>query len=130
MVDISTVPLTEIVNSLQQVNHDLSLELRISSDRYKDQANHHRSTTPAFAVGEMVWLLRCHIATTRPCSKLDYKKLGPLRIIDHINKVVFRLKLPQHFRIHNVFHASFLEIYYSSQILRRQPSPPPLLELL
>jgi hypothetical protein len=67
--------------TLQEVHHDLSLELSISSDRYKDQANRLRSATPAFAVGDMVWLLCCHTATTRPCSKLDYKRLGPFRVI-------------------------------------------------
>ena len=111
--------------TLQEVHHDLSLELSISSDRYKDQANRLRSATPAFAVGDMVWLLRRHIATTRPCSKLDYKRLGPFRVIERINPVAFRLELPQHFGIHNVFHASLLERYHSSQIPGRQPSPPP-----
>jgi hypothetical protein len=95
----------------------ISLELSISSDRYKDQANRLRSITPAFAVGNMVWLLRRHIATTRPCSKLDYKRLGPFRVIERINLVAFHLKLPQRFAIHNVFHASLLKRYHFSQIL-------------
>ena len=115
--------------TLQEVHRDLSLELRISNDRYKAQANRLRSATPAFAVGDMVWLLRRHIATTRPCSKLDYKKLGPFRIIQRVNPVAFRLELPQHFGLHDVFHASLLEIYHPSGIPGRHSSPPLPVEL-
>ena len=63
--------------TLHDVHHDISLELCIVGDQYKDQANRHRLAAPTFAVGDMVWLLRRHIATTRPCAKLDYKNLGP-----------------------------------------------------
>jgi hypothetical protein len=59
--------------ALHDVHRDLSLELRVANDHYKDQADRHRLDAPTFAVGDMVWLLRRHIATTRPCAKLDYK---------------------------------------------------------
>ena len=77
----------------------------------------------------MVWLLRRHIATTRPCAKLDYKRLGPFHIIKRINLVAFRLALPPTFRIHNVFHVSLLELYHPSRIPGRHPPPPPPVEL-
>ena len=76
-------------------------------------------------MGDMVWLLRWHIPTTRPCKKLDYKKLGPFRIVDKVNPVAFRLALPSHYRIHNVFHASLLELYHPSSIPGRSIEPPP-----
>ena len=63
--------------TLHDVHHDISLELRIADDQYKDQTNRRRLAASTFAIGDMVWLLRRHIATTHPCAKLDYKKLGP-----------------------------------------------------
>ena len=75
-----------------------------------------RLTMPMFVVGDMVWLLCRHIATTHPCIKLDYKKLGPFRIIERINQVAFRLTLPLIFWIHNVFHISLLKLYHPSRI--------------
>ena len=105
--------------TLQDVHRDLSLELRVAGEQYKDQADRRCLAAPPFTVGDMVWLLRRHIATTYPFAKLGYKKLGPFRIIERINPVVFRLALPPTFRIHNVFHVSLLELYHPSQIPRR-----------
>ena len=80
---------------------DLSLELTLAA--------------PRFAVGDFVWLLRRNIATTRPCPKLNYKKLGPFRIIEKIGSMVVRLELPSHFRIHNVFYVSLLKLTISPE---------------
>ena len=63
-------------------------------------------------------LLRRHIKTTRPCEKLDYRRLGPFRIIRKINDVAFRLELPPQLRIHP-----------ESTILGRITQPPPPIEL-
>ena len=114
---------------LEDVHRDLSLELTLVGERYKEQADRHRLDAPQFEVGDFVWLLRRNIATTRPCPKLDYKKLGPFRIIEKIGSMVVRLELPSHFRIHNVFHVSLLEPRHISEIPGRHPSPPPPIQL-
>ena len=119
----------ERARTLADIHSDLTFELHLASERHKEQADLHRSASPTFEVGDFVWLLRRHIPTTRPCAKLDYKKLGPFRIIAKINPVVYRLELPSHFKIHNVFHVSLLEPHHSSQIPGRYPSPPPPIEL-
>ena len=76
-----------------------------------------------------IWLLRRHIKTTRPCDKLDYRRLGPFRILEKINDVTFRLDLPLQLRIHPIFHSSFLEPYQGNTILNRIRPPPPPIEL-
>ena len=110
---------------LADIHQDLSLELILARDRYKAQADQHRFATPTFAIGDQVWLLHCHVNTARSCRKLGYKKLD--YIIECVNSVTFRLELPPHFRIHNVFHVSLLEPYHPSTIPgRHSPSPPPI----
>jgi hypothetical protein len=72
---------------------DLTLELVNMQDRQQSTANNLRASAPNFQVGDMVWLLWRNITTTRPCSKLDYTKLGPFRISERINLVAYRLDL-------------------------------------
>ena len=86
--------------TLADIHQDLSLELILAGDWYKALADRHRSATPSFVVGDQVWLLHRHIDTTRPCGMLDYNKLGPFRIIEHIDPITFRLELPLHFQTH------------------------------
>jgi aminopeptidase N len=52
----------------------LTLESVNAQDQQKETANNLRVAAPDFQVGDMVWLLRRNITTTRPCSKLDYAK--------------------------------------------------------
>ena len=110
----------ERARTLANIHQDVSLQLILLGNRYKAQAYQHRSAAPSFVVGDQLWLLHRHIDTTRPCGKLDYKKLDP---------VTFWLELPPHFRIHNVFHVSLLEPHHPSTILGRYSPPPPPIEL-
>lgn len=119
----------ERARRLKDLHQDLSLELSLACARHKDQADRRRSPTPNFVVGDLVWLLRRHIPTTRPCHKLDHRKLGPFRISECINPVTFRLELPSHYRLHNVFHVSLLEEYHPSSLPGRLSAPPPPVEL-
>ena len=51
-----------------------------------------------------MWLLRRHVQTTRPSSKLDVRRLGPFVIIEKVGLSAFRLELPPSMKIHPVFH--------------------------
>jgi hypothetical protein len=54
-------------------------------------------------------LLRQNIATTRPSSKLDFKRLGPFRVDLPMGHDVYRLILPANLScIHPIFHISLL----------------------
>jgi hypothetical protein len=110
---------------LDLVQRELRLELVKAQENYKKQADKSRMPCPEFKIGDQVWLLRKNIKTSRPCEKLDYKRLGPFRITQQINPVAFRLQLPDSFKCHNVFHASLLEPYHANEFPGRQVLPPP-----
>ena len=57
-------------------------------------ANRRRRPAPNLLPGQKVWLLRRHISTTRPSSKLDVRRIGPFSIIEPIGASAFRLQLP------------------------------------
>ena len=81
-----------------------------------------------FEVGDKVWLdaRNLHLKTTR---KLTPRRLGPFEIIEEISPVVYKLRLPSAWRIHDVFHASLL----TPQVVTPEygiPPMPPLPELI
>jgi hypothetical protein len=80
-------------------------------------------------VGDLVWLLRRDLPTARPCAKLDYRRLGPYKIIAQVGDRAFRLELPPSVRIHPVFHVSVLEPYTANPFPDRVPPPPPTVEI-
>ena len=76
--------------------------------------------------GQQVWLEAKNISLTYGSSKLAPRRHGPFKIIRVISPVAYELKLPEHWKIHPVFHASLLTPYiettmHSSNFLR----PPP-----
>ena len=56
-------------------------------------ANNKRIKGLILKKGDRVYLNRKNIVTRRPNRKLDYKKLGPFRIIKQIYKDIYRLEL-------------------------------------
>ena len=71
---------------------------------YEEQANRRRQPAPNYQVNDMVYLDSKNIVTGRPSRKLDWKKLGPFRVTEKISSHDYRLELPEHMKIHNVFH--------------------------
>jgi len=70
-------------------------------------------------------LVAKNIKQLRPNRKLSDKYLGPFEVElvvgDH--RQAYRLKLPPHFKIHNVFHVSLLEPWEARQGNVVEPGP-------
>jgi len=116
--------LVDYSDRLQKLDEHLQSEMAYAQAVQSEQADKHRSAPPNLQVGDYVWLLRRHIQTTRPSSKLDFKRLGKFRISEKISSHAFKLELPPTMRIHPVFHISLLEPV-GTDPLRGQTHPPP-----
>ena len=57
----------------------------------------------------MVYLTTKNITIKRPSKKLDYKYLGPYKVIKRISENNYQLDLPPKVRIHLIFYISLLE---------------------
>ena len=81
-----------------------------------------------FEVGDKVWLdaRNLHLKMTR---KLTPRRLRPFEVIEEISPVVYKLRLPKAWRIHDIFHVSLL----TPQVTTPEygiPDGPPLPELV
>ena len=52
-----------------------------------------------------------NIQTQQPHKKLEHHYISPFSIIEQVEKQVYYLELPQHYRIHLVFNVTLLEPY-------------------
>ena len=106
----------------------LKSSLEQAKATYKRFADRARQEPPHFNVGDRVWLSSKNVATSRPCKKLDAKRLGPFTILAKLSPLVYRLQLPPTLSIHPVFHVSLLDPYTPNPFPgRTQPPPPPFI---
>ena len=110
---------------LREAQDILQRELLKSRKAMEVSSNRKRRPAPPFVVGQQVWLLRRHITTTRPSSKLDVRRLGPYPIIGQVGSSTYRLGLPSTVRIHPVFHVSLLEPHVPNTFPGRVVALPP-----
>ena len=69
-----------------------------------------------FAVGSKVWLEATNLKLPSNLTpKLAPRQYGPFEVVAQISKVAYKLSLPSHWKIHNVFHASLLTPYRETQ---------------
>lgn len=119
------VPAAEdLAEKLKEVNAETKAMINMAQERYKEQADKHRAQDPEFAVGDMVWLNRKNIETNRPSKKLDWKYLGPYKVIERVGRRAYKLQLPKAVDIHPVFHVSLLE-KVNKDNFNREPVPIP-----
>jgi len=106
--------------------HDvLRAEMGEAQLRQKEYYDQHRKPDPNLKSGDMVWFLTRNVRTTRPCKKLDYKKIGPFKILAKIGSSAYKLDLPDTMKIHNTIHISLLEPYEDNKLPSQREEPPP-----
>ena len=77
-----------------------------------------------FKQGQKVWLDMRHMKTSHH-KKMMLKQEGPFKIKEIMGPVTYQLKLPQEWKIHNVFHATLLKPYTETETYRENYTRPP-----
>ena len=83
-----------------------------------------RSKFTPFQKGEKVWLDSRNLKTLYH-KKMAPKREGPFEITDMLGPLTYRLKLPETWRIHSVFHASLLQRYRENDVYGTNYDRPP-----
>ena len=115
ITDISVSPVPDVASKLAERNTMLAAvrqHLLRAQQRMKAHADKRRSER-SFSVGDFVYLrLQPYVQSSlapRAHHKLCFKFFGPYEIIEKINPVAYKLKLPEESSIHPVFHVSMLK---------------------
>jgi Chromo (CHRromatin Organisation MOdifier) domain len=107
---------------MQQAMNEVRDLFKAAQDRAKAYADTKRTVAVPFKVGDMVLVKADNLNLKHAgCRKFSARKVGPFLVEKAIGHVAFKLKLPDNFKCHPVFHASQLETYVPG----RTPPPPP-----
>jgi len=99
------------LEEMSQLHEALRNEMMAAPLGQKEFYNLHRKPDLNRQSGNMVWLLLRNIKTARPSKKLDYKKIGPFKILAKIGTSAYKLAVLPLIAIHNTFHIALLELY-------------------
>jgi hypothetical protein len=117
-----------IVQKLKDANDWIQAEMANAQQEHERQANKHRNPSPAYKVGDKVWLDLRNISTDRQSKKLDDRS-ALFNVTQIVGPLSFRLDTPP--GIHDVFHASKLRPAandpFPSQKLQDDYQPPAII---
>ncbi len=101
-------------NALVESQVKMMTKNRANAIRVLNKVANQKGPPPSqFWIGEQVWLDASHLKLPHQKVKLTPKWLGLFKITQEISLVAYH-ELPTNWRIHNMFHASLLTLYYET----------------
>jgi len=102
----------ERLNSLSRARQEALAAHELARVRMADR---FKCNVRPFCKGQMVWLDAKNLNTPYH-SKFAPKREGPFKIKDVLGPLTYRLNLPKRWEIHNVFHASCLSPFNTTDV--------------
>ena len=103
----------DMLEEMEREVEKIRQNLKAAQDRQKVYADRKR-TFREFAMGDHVYVrIRPKKSTLRwnSCAKLAPCYCGPFEVLERIGPVAYRLALPSHILVNNVFRVSLLKRY-------------------
>ena len=75
--------------------------------------------------GDQVWIEGTNLQTLYPSKKLGPKCYGPFKILKQLLDAVYRVEIPKHWKIHNVFHVNLITPYKETELHGPNYTRPP-----
>ena len=111
-IDVNVESANTFMQFFQQLVKHAQHSLQRARAYQKRQADSHRREL-VFAEGDAVMLSTRNLDNLI-CRTFRQRFIGPFRIAKKISDVAYRVELPPHLHIHNVFHVSLLKPYKPS----------------
>jgi len=100
------------VKALHQARNEAAAAHELARQKMAERST--QGFTP-FKKGEQVWLDGWNLKIGYQSRKLAPKQEGPFIITEVLGPITYHLKLPNQWRIHDVFHASLLSPYCETE---------------
>ena len=110
------------MENLKKIWFETVKNLNDAADKMKKNNDDNRLTVE-FKVGDYVLLDTEHLRRKRPSKKLDFRRIGPFKILEKINDNAFRLQFPEGSRLHNVINVSKLTPFINETNEEIEPDP-------
>lgn len=98
---------------MEQSVKKIQKNIKTTQDRQKSYGEKRRINR-LFKVGDHVYLrIKPKNSTlyTGSCAKLAPRYRGRFEVLERVGPIVYKLALPSHIKVHNVFHVSLLKNY-------------------
>ena len=113
-----------VEDKMKQLIKDREEALAAHELAWNRMIKQRRTNFVPFKKGDKVWLDARNLKTLYH-KKMAPKREGPFEITEVIGPVTYWLKLPQTWKIHNVFHTALLRQYKENQIYGANFDRPP-----
>ncbi len=113
---ISNVPtVTQRLEEMEQARNRALAEMGRAQKIMAMRNQGNRRFKP-YNKGDQVWVEGTNIKTLYPSVKLSPKRYGPFKVLEQLSDAVYRLEIPRHWKIHNVFHANLITPYKETEL--------------
>ena len=104
------------IRDVAQAAHELA---------WQAQINQSKKNSPPFSKGDLVWLDGQHLNRGHTFPKMSPSCEGPFKTEEIIGPVMYKLKLPPQWKMHNMFHGKLLTPYHKTNVHGKNFSEPP-----
>jgi len=122
---ISNVPMvTDRLEEMEQARNRALAEMGRAQKTMALKNQGNRRFKP-YNKGDQVWVEGTNIKTLYPSAKLSPRRYGPFKVLEQLSEAIYWLEIPQHWKIHNVFHANLIMPYKETELHRPNFTHPP-----